>query len=274
MPRRIVVRRPFSAQILPVPKKIPLLWRAEAKDKIPPMRGLVLAAGRGERLSHRRIPKPLVQVLGTALIERVLTRLSLAGIDNLVVVVGYEGRMVTRLLDSVSEKLNMDIQPVFARDWRDGSASSFLSAQPHFDKPFLLSMGDHLHDPSCLRRLISGGLTGDAVRLAVDDSLPGEESELQEATKVWIEGDRLVYIGKEIHPYNAIDTGCFLCSPELFDAVEAGRRKGSATMSGGVGILGESRRAGIFHIGDAWWIDVDTEKDVRKAEKVLSDENS
>jgi hypothetical protein len=40
-------------------------------------------------------------------------------------------------------------------------------------------------------------------------------------------------------------------------------------MSGGVEVLGERRRAGAFHIGKAWWIDVDTEMDLERAERAL-----
>ena len=164
--------------------------------------GLVLAAGRGERFSHRKIPKPLLPVSGVPLIERVLIRMAEGGVDSFIVVVGYEGKQVASLLDSVSRKMGMSVRTVFNSRWTEGSARSFLAARAYISRPFLLLMGDHIHEPSSLRRLIAGGLGGDAVRLAVDRRIPASVSGLREATKVRLKKDRIIRIGKNIRRFN------------------------------------------------------------------------
>ena len=230
------------------------------------MIGLVLAAGRGGRFSHRKTPKPLLPVSGVPLIERVLTRMAEGGVDSFIVVVGYEGRQVANLLDSLSREMRISVRTVFNSRWIEGSARSFLAARSYVSRPFLLLMGDHIHEPSSLRRLIAGGLGGDAVRLAVDHRIPASESGLREATKVRLKQDRIIRIGKNISRFDAIDTGAFLCTPELFDAVERGCEQGEATMSGGVGLMANRGKAGAFDIGEARWFDVDTESDLESAE--------
>lgn len=60
------------------------------------MRALILAAGRGERLRPLtdRLPKPLVEVGGEALIERHVRRLAAAGIQELVINLAHLGEQI------------------------------------------------------------------------------------------------------------------------------------------------------------------------------------
>ena len=58
--------------------------------------GVILASGLGSRLNSegRNEPKPLMPVGGMALIERVITLMQAAGIEKIVVVVGYRGDQI------------------------------------------------------------------------------------------------------------------------------------------------------------------------------------
>ncbi len=55
------------------------------------MKCLIIAAGTGSRLQQRGDSKPLVSILGIALIERVIRAAMEAGADELYVVIGYQG---------------------------------------------------------------------------------------------------------------------------------------------------------------------------------------
>ena len=59
-------------------------------------RAMILAAGRGERMRPLtdRLPKPLVSVAGTPMIEIVIGRLARAGVTELVVNLGYRGPQI------------------------------------------------------------------------------------------------------------------------------------------------------------------------------------
>lgn len=57
---------------------------------------MILAAGRGERMRPLtdRVPKPLLSVGGLSLIEHVIARLARAGVQDLVINLGYRGAQI------------------------------------------------------------------------------------------------------------------------------------------------------------------------------------
>lgn len=64
------------------------------------MKALIIAAGRGSRLNGLTADKPksLIQLLGLSLIERIILTAKQAGIDELIVTIGY-------LADKIKEQL-------------------------------------------------------------------------------------------------------------------------------------------------------------------------
>jgi N-acetyl-alpha-D-muramate 1-phosphate uridylyltransferase len=66
----------------------------------PPCSGMVLAAGLGTRLRPltETIPKPLVEINGQSLLDHILDRLALAGVERVVVNVHYKARMIAEQL--------------------------------------------------------------------------------------------------------------------------------------------------------------------------------
>src|SRR5690606_20663268 len=63
---------------------------------------MILAAGRGERLMPvtRRLPKALVEVHGLSLLERQLERLARAGVETVVINLGWLGEMIVERIGS------------------------------------------------------------------------------------------------------------------------------------------------------------------------------
>lgn len=64
------------------------------------MKAMILAAGRGERMLAYtdNMPKPLLSVGGTTLIERNLVRLQVAGVQEVVINVNYLGQKIIDML--------------------------------------------------------------------------------------------------------------------------------------------------------------------------------
>jgi choline kinase len=106
------------------------------------------------------------------------------------------------------------------------------------------------------------------VILAVDPKLD-LVFDLDDATKVRREGDRIVDIGKTIPEYDAFDTGMFLCSPALFDTLESAKKEGNCSLSDGMRILGRDGKLRAFDIGEATWQDVDTPQALAYAENIF-----
>ena len=103
------------------------------------------------------------------------------------------------------------------------------------------------------------------VILAVDPKIDSV-FDLDDATKVRREGNRIVDIGKEIANYDALDTGMFLCDPALFGSLESATREGNCSLSDGMRELAREGRFRAMEIGEAEWQDVDTPEALNHAE--------
>lgn len=237
----------------------------------PVRRALVLAAGNGDRfVNGTRHSKLLHRVLGQPLIVRTLDAAGSAGITSFEIVLGYQADLVRRLLKT--HMPGADINFSYNPDWHLENGISVLAAERNLSHgPFALLMGDHLFDPSSLRRLLATPLERGHSLLAIDRR-PAPAEVVQEATKVELDGSKIIAIGKELPRFHALDTGMFLCSPTLFDALSSARRAGDTTLSGGIRRLaarGLIHGVDIYATGDADWFDIDTIADLEAAEARL-----
>jgi choline kinase len=81
---------------------------------------------------------------------------------------------------------------------------------------------------------------------------------------------RILNIGKTLERYDAVDTGIFIATPALLDAIrEAVAAGGAGSLSEGVQRLADRGRAHAVPSGGRWWIDVDDEAAHRRAEATL-----
>jgi 1L-myo-inositol 1-phosphate cytidylyltransferase len=204
------------------------------------------------------------------LLERVITRARSAGVERFFVVSGYRGEELRAALDVFSAREAIPIVHVSNDEWQRGNGVSVLKARPFLDGPFLLSMCDHLVDPDILRDLIASTLEPDTVTLAVDFNVAGSINDLDDVTRVMCSNGRIVHIGKVIREFNAIDTGVFLCTPVIFDALEVSQAAGDDSISGAMNVLAREDRARIFDIQGRLWLDVDDPATLDKAETLLN----
>ena len=94
--------------------------------------------------------------------------------------------------------------------------------------------------------------------------------DIDDATKVCLQGDRIVGIGKELAAYDAIDCGIFRCSPAVFRAIDhVLETESDCSLSQAMDILGSKERFFGFEIGGRWWQDVDTPEMLAQAERLL-----
>jgi 1L-myo-inositol 1-phosphate cytidylyltransferase len=227
---------------------------------------LILAAGNGTRLRSvsAGLPKPLVQFRGKPILEHVIHRAHQAGIDNFVIVVGYRSDLIRRWFDS-RWLGDVSVTLVENPDYHKQNGISALKARDQIHENFLLLMADHVFEPETAKALVKQPLAPGEVVLAVDPNIDGV-FDLDDATKVRREGNLIVDIGKEIAHYDALDTGMFLCSPELFDRLESASRDGNCSLSDGMRQLARERSLRALEIGGAQWQDVDTPEALAHAE--------
>jgi choline kinase len=231
---------------------------------------LILAAGNGDRFrgSSRR-SKLLAPLAGTPLLTRTLRSAKRAGIAEAHVVIGYDAERVQRLATSSSPRglrLHFHLNP----RWRQENGVSVLAAREAMqDRPFALMMGDHLFEPGVLRRLLRMSRAPGEALLACDaqETLPAI---VEEATKVRMCGERVTAIGKALDPFDALDTGLFVCGSSLFGALLESCEAGDTSLSGGIARLSARGLVRGVDIGDAQWCDIDTVADLRMAEQLVT----
>jgi 1L-myo-inositol 1-phosphate cytidylyltransferase len=236
------------------------------------MKCVIIAAGQGTRLRARAESKPLAQVAGRPLIDHVVLAAAAGGAGDFLVVTGYRPEPIEDHLAGLAARTGLSIATVRNPDWARPNGLSVLAAAPHVEGEFMLLMADHLFEPRILGRLAAERVAGAALTLAADFRLGNPDVDLDDVTKVAVAPDgRIRRIGKTLADYDAFDTGLFLATPALPEAIDRSLRDGgSGSLSDGVQALAEAGRAFVLDSGDSWWIDVDDEAALRRAEAALA----
>ncbi len=231
------------------------------------MKALIIAAGQGTRLRPIGDTKPLVQLLGLGLIERVILTAKKSGIKEFCIVTGYHGEKIREHL-SDGKKYGVKIQYVQNDQWTRGNAISILKARDYFKESFVLLMTDHNYDRRILDQLLKTKIGKDECILCVDNN-PQDHLNIDDATKVRTFDHRIETIGKDLTDYNCIDTGIFICNPVIFDALEQSILKGDEGLSGGIKVLAQRHKMRYLPLGDNFWIDIDDKTDRKNAELLI-----
>lgn len=230
---------------------------------------VILAAGNGDRFKNpHRESKLLHPVLGQPLILRTLDNAAAAGLSSLTVVLGYQAERVRAAIERhvlPGVKLRFAINP----DWDLENGVSAFAAREVTAERFALLMGDHLFEPAALRRLLDLAVDRHDSVLGIDTTTT-DPAIADEATKVRLAGDRIVAIGKHLRAWDALDTGLFVFTPALFDALATAIDAGETTLSAGVQRLAAAGRMRGADIGPASWCDIDTVDDVEAAEALFA----
>ncbi|MEX2225798.1 MAG: phosphocholine cytidylyltransferase family protein [Dehalococcoidia bacterium] len=230
------------------------------------MQAVIIAAGDGGRLYPLTsdTPKPLLKLRGRPIINHVLDALRTAGVNDVVVVLGYRGEQIRRALDDLSP-CGMRIRFVENEEFMLGNARSLWSARTVVDGSFVLAMADHLVEPDLARALIDNA--DGRCRLAVEHT-HGADTRAGEATLAHVREGLVIDLGKGIAEWNALDTGMFWCTPGIFDTMTPDLRDGEA---GAVfATLARSGGLDAVDVSGYRWIDIDTPEDLRRADEMLA----
>ena len=218
------------------------------------MKAVILAAGFGKRLSSLGIPKPLVKLFGLPLIEHKLVKLK-----GHPVAVVYHHPQVGEFLRKRYPDVTLIYNP---HPERENGYSLYLAKDFVGGEPFLLLMADHYYGEEFFKQ-ISPNVERTTLFVSQYATDP------QEATKVKTEGIFITKIGKELKDFNYFDTGFFICHPEVFKyAEELLNRKEKLKLSEVMQALADDRKL-LYKKVDGFWIDIDTPRDLRVAEKAI-----
>jgi len=158
------------------------------------MKAIILAAGKGTRLNGVDLkPKCLFEVGGRTLLERQISALVEAQINEIVLVLGFEAETIQRLWPTTSFVLNR----------RFGETSSLYSlwlAREHLTDGFVVLNCDVLFHPHLLHKLLSAPVD-DALLI---DFVDKQHNHLgDEEMKVKVNNGLIIDIRKDMDPADA-----------------------------------------------------------------------
>jgi 1L-myo-inositol 1-phosphate cytidylyltransferase / CDP-L-myo-inositol myo-inositolphosphotransferase len=238
---------------------------AQAGEKLArPRVAVVLAAGRSERLADVTGggSKALVRVGGLSLAGRAVRRLLATGIERVIVVVGYQAGPVATVVNRIAPGR---ARAVFADHWERGNGASLAAADPHLaeERSFLLVTTDHVFGEGALEPLLSSSGYGVLVDHAPDPKAWAE------GTRVRLHEEHAIAFSKEFED-PSIDCGAFLLPVAIFEAQRRAAASGDESLAGAVTELARTVPLEALPLPQgAWWQDVDTRADLRRAAERL-----
>jgi choline kinase len=217
--------------------------------------------------------KPLLEVGGRALIMRVIDSMAEVGCNKIVVVTGFEADTLEQaIVAEYPERRVGETQLCFEKnpDFKRSNGLSVLAAKEHLDQSFILTMSDHILSKQMVRTAATHQPLEGGATLLIDRKVD-EVFDLDDATKVRTDGKRIVAIGKQLTDYDCIDTGIFVCTPGLVDAIAKVAEGGKdSSLSDGVQKLSDMGLMEVLDVGSAFWMDVDTPEMRADAERRLA----
>jgi dTDP-glucose pyrophosphorylase len=110
---------------------------------------VLLAAGRGTRMREltAQVPKPMIEVRGKPVLQHIIDGLRDAGVQRLLIVVGYRADTVRNFFGDSVEYVSQEVQ--------DGTGRVVnLTRDFVGESPFVLGYGDILVDPANYRSIV------------------------------------------------------------------------------------------------------------------------
>ncbi|WP_058364929.1 bifunctional sugar-1-phosphate nucleotidylyltransferase/acetyltransferase [Haloparvum sedimenti] len=182
-----------------------------------PVTAVVLAAGEGRRLAPltNRRPKPMLPVANRPILEYVVEAVADAGIDRVVLVVGYRGE---RIRNHFGDGREWDLEIEYVEQSHQlGTGHAVLQAQAAVGDRFVVLNGDRIVDGSIVREVRDATVDGRTPVMAVTDV-----EHPREYGVVSLEGGRVVGVEEKPEaPVAAgrINAGVYGFSAAIFDAV-------------------------------------------------------
>lgn len=215
------------------------------------------------------VPKPLVPVSGRPIVAYTLEALADSGITDILFVTGH-GAEQLRQGAGLAAPPGLSLDFVHNPRFEAGASLSLRSARERCaNQAFLLVMADHMLSAPIIAGLVQAHRPGDASLIATD-AAPWPQEYVDEATRVrFVPGSRMVTeIGKHLEPWDALDTGAFLLTPDAWAAVDAAPEDCELSR-----IFGELAAGGgleAVDVSGASWYDVDTAEDLKAATRLVA----
>ncbi|WP_373189027.1 sugar phosphate nucleotidyltransferase [Halolamina sp.] len=219
-----------------------------------PVTAVILAAGEGRRLKPltNRRPKPMIPVANRPLLEHVVEAVAAAGIDRIVLVVGYRQE---RIRNYFGDGDDWDVTVEYIEQSTQlGTGHAVLQAESAVDDSFLVLNGDRLVDPSIVARICDRIREGEYPAMAVttvdrpreygvvSSDGDGRVTEIEEKPEVPVDTNR-------------INAGVYGFSTAIFDAIRETNVTGELALTATLNSI--ARKNSVTAVPyDGRWLDV------------------
>ncbi|MFX0101147.1 MAG: bifunctional sugar-1-phosphate nucleotidylyltransferase/acetyltransferase [Candidatus Hodarchaeota archaeon] len=227
------------------------------------MKAALLVAGLGKRfypLSHNR-SKHMIPVAGKPLLEHSITELKEAGVDHVILIVGYKKEVLQDYFQD-GRKWGISIEYVdqdFSKGRGTGIAAGFAREKVG-DNPFLLIYGDLQYDSETIKGMIT-----EFEKEQIDALLSLIEIEDPSLYGV-VELDENGYATRIVEKpkpgeseSKMTNAGIYLFSPEIFKAIDKTglSPRGEIELTDSIQILvNEGKKVKGYDIKKGWWRDI------------------
>jgi glucose-1-phosphate thymidylyltransferase len=202
---------------------------------------VVLAAGEGSRLAPftEVRPKPMLPIANRPLLEYVIEAVAAAGIEEVVLVVGYKRE---RIQNYFEDGADWGVHIEYAvQESQLGTGHAVLQAESAVDGPFVVLNGDRIVEPEVVTRLREAGAdpedgNGNGDGDGDPDAGAGADQVVMAVTRserpsqygvVSLDGRRVTGITEKPAGYEGaatINAGAYRFPPDVFEAIRATER--------------------------------------------------
>jgi len=222
------------------------------------MKAVIIAAGRSSRLwkKTRRTPKTLLPFGDGTILSTIIENMKSCGIRDFVLVVGWKKSKIENYVRA-QDDFGVAVQFVTNEQWLRGNGISVLAAHAATGADaFILSMCDHIVSPSAISRVMQHE---SEKNLLLVDKRVNAIFDIDDATKVRLDGTAICGIGKELQEYDGIDCGVFRLDDRFYQSMQRQLVLGNESISAAVaGLISQHDMGAVFMHDDEEWIDIDT----------------
>jgi NDP-sugar pyrophosphorylase family protein len=226
------------------------------------MKAVILAAGKGTRLKPLtdNIPKALVKLKSKPLLEHVLLSLKNAGINNVIIVVGYLKEKIISYFGNNFQGIKIEY---VVQEQQLGTGNAILQAEKFVKEDFLVSHCDTIPKPIVWKQLIEkNGF--DAVLVVRKDSHPERFGVIETRDEKIVSWEEKPKKPKS----NLVNAGFLRFSPSAFEEIKKTKPslRGEIELTDAVNAIAKKSKASFVECFGKI-IDISDLEDLKKAEE-------
>ena len=201
------------------------------------------------------------------------------GVSSFIVVAGNNEDVLFPYLATYKEEFEVDIQLIVNPDFKKQNGYSVYHALKSMaggeTAETYLTMGDHYFSEEFLDDFTRNIAEEDKeLILAVDfPGVSNQHIDLEDVTKVMLNKQNIIDIGKEISEYTHYDTGLFRIRKSFQNDLADCFRNDKTSISDGVKALINRGQAGAIIVSHHFWNDIDTPLDLEATIRLTRDQS-